>query len=144
MLGSWWTRTQPISRAANRSTESTGGRWRRRLGLPVWSARHVPREALGAGRRLCTRPGGSVIVELVDTHGQIVGRSKALSGDVLDMPVAWEVDPHLKEDARDRLRALRGLLSDLAGTIIGGGGASAVPLDELNRWLGSTAVRAAI
>jgi len=43
------------------------------------------------------REGGSLIVEVLDKAGKVVGKSKALSGDAVDSEVAWEQNPKLGE-----------------------------------------------
>ena len=53
-----------------------------------------------SGRRLLlnylVRPGGTLTVEALDAAGKVIGKSKALSGDGIDAPVAWEKDPRLQ------------------------------------------------
>ena len=50
-----------------------------------------------AGKRLLlnyvVRAGGSLAIEVIDDSGQIVGRSKPMSGDVVDGVVAWKLVP---------------------------------------------------
>ena len=43
------------------------------------------------------RTGGSAILEVLDGSGKAIGKSKPLSGDAIDTPVAWELDPRLSE-----------------------------------------------
>ena len=47
--------------------------------------------------------GGSLTIEALDEAGKVVGKSKALTGDAVDAPVAWEIDPKLG-DAMVKLR----------------------------------------
>jgi hypothetical protein len=37
--------------------------------------------------------GGSLVVEVVDETGTVVGKSRRLTGDAVDLPVAWETAP---------------------------------------------------
>lgn len=41
------------------------------------------------------RTGGSLVAEVLDESGKVVGRSKPLTGDAIDSAVAWEQDPKL-------------------------------------------------
>lgn len=41
------------------------------------------------------RAGGSMVLEVLDESGQIIGKSKPLGGDAIDAPVVWELDPRL-------------------------------------------------
>jgi len=41
------------------------------------------------------RPGGSVMVEALNEPGDVIGKSKQLSDDAVDAPVAWEQEPGL-------------------------------------------------
>ena len=49
------------------------------------------------GRRLLlnyvVRTGGSMMLEALNESGDVVGKSKPLSGDAVDAPVAWEQEP---------------------------------------------------
>jgi len=39
---------------------------------------------------------GELIVEAVDEKGKVIGKSKPITGDAVDAPVAWEQDPQFK------------------------------------------------
>jgi hypothetical protein len=43
--------------------------------------------------------GGSVVLEVLDDSSQVIGKSKSLSGDAIDEPVAWKQAPALVEGA---------------------------------------------
>ncbi len=43
------------------------------------------------------RAGGSMMVEVLSESGQVIGESKPLTGDAIDAPVAWDVDPSLSQ-----------------------------------------------
>jgi hypothetical protein len=43
------------------------------------------------------RAGGTMILEVLNESGQVVGKSKPLIGDAIDAPVAWEVEPEFSQ-----------------------------------------------
>ncbi len=53
------------------------------------------------GRRLLlnhvVRPGGSMIIEVLNESGDVIGKSKPVRGDAVDAPVDWELDPSLSQ-----------------------------------------------
>ena len=53
------------------------------------------------GQRLllnyAVREGGSMMLEVLNESGQIIGKSKPLSGDAIDAPVVWELEPRLSQ-----------------------------------------------
>jgi len=44
------------------------------------------------------RSGGSLQLEVVSLSGDLLGRSNLLTGDAIDQPVAWELEPDLGEE----------------------------------------------
>ena len=44
------------------------------------------------------RTGGSLLVEVLDKNGKVIGASDPLSGDAVDAPVKWQLDPRLNGD----------------------------------------------
>ena len=53
------------------------------------------------GRRLllnyAVRTGGSMMLEVLNESGQVIGKSKPLSGDAVDAAAVWELDPGLSQ-----------------------------------------------
>ena len=53
------------------------------------------------GRRLLlnyvVREGGSMMLDVLNESGQVIGRSKPLSGDAIDTSVVWELAPRLSQ-----------------------------------------------
>ena len=43
------------------------------------------------------REGGSMTLDVLNKSGKAIGKSKPLSGDAVDMPVVWDVDPRLSQ-----------------------------------------------
>jgi hypothetical protein len=42
-------------------------------------------------------PGGSLLVEILDSSGKVIGRSRPIVGDKVDATVQWDLDPSLSE-----------------------------------------------
>ena len=53
------------------------------------------------GRRLLlnyvVRTGGSMTLDALNESGEVIGKSKPLSGDAIDAPVIWEQEPKLSQ-----------------------------------------------